>query len=472
MHKLNRRRKTWRPRLNNNLLCQNSKFKIQNSKRQGQSGQVLIFTLGLTAAILIATIFVLTLTQHSAEFVQQATKQVQAHQLAEAGLDRALEQLARDSTWTGENDTNLGPGTLTIAVSETDPPDPAKKRVVATGAVPRRQAGASQITLAIEVHGSGPGGQIGFNFAVQADTGGITMHHGSKIQGNVWSNGPVTGDSSAENQVITGTVTVAGPTGLIDRVKGTGSLTAHQITRAVTNANASADILTNTNFQSGTGYWEDQQSGNHGTLVHQTFTPPTAQTLPITDAHLDQLRATTNQAPTFNGDYAVPAGSPQTLGPLVISGNLDLAGSAHLTLMGNVRVLGNITLGNGAIIDGDPAAFGGSDETAVLLAEGDITANQSASFSGTVVILAIATTGNFTLHQSVQGKDILFAASPHGTTDVDQGDTVRQISAQTIILRNAAEIPSFPSTVQITYGGTGGGTWVYTPGTWQELPVN
>lgn len=436
---------------------------------KNQSGQILILALGITSVMLILTIFVLTLGQRSAQGSQRSAQIVQAKQLAEAGIDRAFEQLARDSQWAGEADTPLGPGTFTVTVSDTNPPDPARKLITATGAVPARIADATTTTISVEASGSSAGGSLSFSFAVQADTGGIEMHQGARIRGNVWSNGPITGLSSAQNQIITGGATVAGPSGLIDRVFAYGTVLANQVHRTITNSDATADILTNSQFRLGTGYWEDSQAGNQGALVHQAVTPPDPEPLPITDAIVDDIRATFAGAPTHTGDYNVPGYIPTSLGPLTITGNLDLAVGANLTLTGNVRVLGNITMRNSASLQADPAAFAGGQESAVFMAEGNIVAHQGARFVGSVVILGLAATGNFDLDVSVRGDNILFAATPHGNTDLRQGVVIRQISANRIILRNSAEIPTFPSSITLSYGGGGAGTWRYAPGTWREI---
>ena len=372
------------------ILMVKVRSEINQTTRQplnAQSGQVLILAMGLISLILLLTLFVLTLSHRTASNIQRSTQIIQARNLAEAGLNRALEQLARDSAWAGEVETTLGPGTFTIAVTDTNPPDPAHKLVRAVGAVPRLAPGATQVTLAMEVTGSGAGGQLSFNFAVQAGNGGIEMHNGARIRGNVWSNGPIIGLSSAQNQVITGGATAAGSTGLIDRVFVQGSILAHQINRAITSVNATADILTNTEFRTGKGYWEEQQSGNQGELIRTTVTLPEPQNLPLDDETVAEIRETFSSAPIHTGNYAIPGYVPQTLGPITITGNLDLATGANLTLTGNVRVLGNITLGNSASVQADPTQFSNGQETAIFMAEGNLVANQGARFVGSVVIV-------------------------------------------------------------------------------------
>lgn len=434
------------------------------------SGQVLMLTLGMLALVMLADGVLLSITTVTARRTKTVIHTIQARALAEAGLDRALQEIAVDSAWTGVSDQPLGTGTYTVTVSDADPGVTGRKKVVAQGAVPNRTKPLAQTTLELIVLGGSTGNQISFQYAVQAGDGGIDMHLGSRIRGNVWSNGPILGSSSAQNQVITGSATSAGVGGELERVQVNGTANAHILDRMITNSHGTA-----TTCQNSTIFGNLYAPNRTACTVVGSWTqspPPTdpsAQTLPITDEVVDELRATMSGNPIQTGNLDIAGFVPTTLGPLTVTGNLTLATGANVTLTGSISVMGNIIIGNSASVTTDATIYG-TGKTAILLADGNFTAHQGARFVGLASILAVAATGNVTLNNSVRGDNVLFVASPHGNTDMNNGAVVKQISANRIILRNFAEIPTFPSVVEITYGsGTGSGIWQIEPGSYRRI---
>lgn len=85
---------------------------------------------GIFTAMTTASVDLLT-TSERAERVRVASEQALA--LAEAGIDKAAYELNQDSSYTGETDTALSPGTFTITVSNIDD---STKQIIATGSVP------------------------------------------------------------------------------------------------------------------------------------------------------------------------------------------------------------------------------------------------------------------------------------------------------------------------------------------------
>ncbi|KKT74414.1 MAG: hypothetical protein UW71_C0024G0001, partial [Parcubacteria group bacterium GW2011_GWB1_44_7] len=70
------------------------------------------------------------------------------------------------------------------------------------------------------------GSGASFSYGVQVGDGGLNISNSATVEGNVFSNGPITGQNS---NLIKGDVISAGPTGLIDGVQATSSAYAHTI---------------------------------------------------------------------------------------------------------------------------------------------------------------------------------------------------------------------------------------------------
>lgn len=437
-----------------------------------ESGQVLIFTLSTLALILVVTMIILTVAAASGNQASRAVATTQARGLAEAGLERAIQQLGQDASWLGEENQSLGAGTYSVSVADVVPGVTNRKRITATGAVPNQTAPAGLVTLEVIVTGSSAGDQVTFQFAVQAGDNGIDMHLGSRIRGNVWSNGPIIGSSTAQNQVITGSATSANAGGELERVQVNGAAAAHTLDRMIASGNGTAYQCQNSTIFGNLQAPVRTACTVSGSWNQQTPPDPEPQALPITAAVVADLRESLVGAPTHSGNLTIPGFVPQTLGPLVITGNLTLSTAANVTLTGNVSVIGNIVINNSSTVTTDPTVYQNGAQTAFLLADGNFDARTGTRFIGLSPILAIAATGNALLGNSVRGDNVLFVSSPSGNTDMNNGAVVKQISSKKIILRNFAEIPTFPSQVVLSYGSAGGGSgvWQIEPDSWHIIP--
>ncbi len=135
---------------------------------------------------------------------RQAVAEAQALHIAEAGLDKAINGLNANSSFTGESSVTLSEGSYTTTVSTIDP---SNKQITSTGYVPN--AVNPKATVTIKGNVSIDVGSVAFNFGVQVGVGGLQMDNNSQVFGNVYSNGDITG-GPAGSGLITGDATVAG----------------------------------------------------------------------------------------------------------------------------------------------------------------------------------------------------------------------------------------------------------------------
>lgn len=165
-------------------------------------GEILLIALVFFAIFLtMSTALVSNVVAYS-NSQRHAIATTQALALAEAGLDKAAYELNQSSGYSGESNTALGAGVFSVAVTSIDA---NTKRVIVTGYVPNSTTptATKKISSNVAINSS----VVSFRFGVQVGNGGVTMGNGSRINGNLYTNGSVSGGG-----FVTGDVTVAGGT--------------------------------------------------------------------------------------------------------------------------------------------------------------------------------------------------------------------------------------------------------------------
>lgn len=169
-----------------------------------EKGQVLVLALVVVGLVMINTILI---AGGSLIFFQNSTYTIQAAQalnLAEAGVDKALASLnANPSSYNGEGETFLGPGSFSVTVTTKDA---STSIVKATGYVPNMASPKVKRTVSVEV---AKGDGISFVYGILVGEGGITMGNDSVINGSIYANNSIIGGN---NERITGDAIVAGGT--------------------------------------------------------------------------------------------------------------------------------------------------------------------------------------------------------------------------------------------------------------------
>ena len=164
-------------------------------------GQILFFSLIFTGIFLALSGGIISYTLINITAESQAVAQAQALALAEAGSDNAIYRLNQNPNYSGETNTALGPGTFTTTVTTINQ---NTKRITAAGNVTYGRGLTTsrtiQTTASIDIT------TISFSYGVQAGQGGLTMYNGSRINGNIFSNGTISGG----NGTVTGDALVAG----------------------------------------------------------------------------------------------------------------------------------------------------------------------------------------------------------------------------------------------------------------------
>ncbi len=171
-----------------------------------KNGYVAIVVIVFFAIILSLSAVLLQYVSTSVKSARTTVSSAQALQLADAGLDIAVSKLNQNLSYTGETNTAVGGGTVTIAVSTIDS---QTRAIVATGTSTFKGKTTSKTVRAnVGINSS----VISFRYGVQAGTGGFSLTGGSTINGNVYSNGTISATTGVH---ITGSAVAADPPALV-----------------------------------------------------------------------------------------------------------------------------------------------------------------------------------------------------------------------------------------------------------------
>ena len=307
--------------------------------------------------------------------------------------------------------------------------------------------------------------EASFNFGAQIGDGGMEMQLGSKIVGNIFSNGTIFGSGT-----ITETAIVAGNGNKIDG----SALTIKKDAQVHTckNATIEGDLTVVSGALGG---------GNSGCIVLGSILPElpsniTPVEFPVTPTMIAdwkvvaELGGTITPSPlptyTISGDT--------TLGPKKINGNLivNTGLGNELTLTGTIWITGTLEIKNNATVELDPS-YG--DLSGMMIVDGEIFIRPGVFLKGTsspVSFLMLVGMSSSTLESNpamevkntAQGA-ILF--TPNGLMVIDNTVDLVEATTKQLLLKNNATITYDLglANVNFTTGPSGGWSVI----SWKEV---
>lgn len=175
-----------------------------NKLNQEQSGQILVMSLIILTLLIINTVVIIGGSLSYNQSSKYSLQDVQAVNIAEAGLDKAIASLNKTAgNYNGESETSLGSGSYSVTISTIDA---STKQIVSTGYIPNKTN--PKVKRSVQVRIS-KGAGISFVYGMLIGNGGMTMGNGATINGSIYSNGSIIGGN---NETITGDIYVAGGT--------------------------------------------------------------------------------------------------------------------------------------------------------------------------------------------------------------------------------------------------------------------
>lgn len=129
---------------------------------------------------------------------------VQAINIAEAGLDKAIASLNKTAgSYNGESETVFGEGVYDVTVATIDA---SNKKITATGYIPSKTTPKVKRVVSMQITKDAG---ASFSYGVQTGQGGLMMSNNARVIGSVYSNGNITMNNGSQ---ITGDAIVAGGT--------------------------------------------------------------------------------------------------------------------------------------------------------------------------------------------------------------------------------------------------------------------
>ena len=404
-------------------------------KRNG--GQVMIVSVIFFIFISLAIISGLVVPSvREFKIANMSINSKRAYFLAESGVEDAVYRILTSKPISDSETISLDSNTATTAITSTGS---NQKEIISLGSVTNFQR---RINLILQ---SGAG--VGFNYGIQSGDGGFTLSGGSKITGNVYSNGNINGVGGVS---ITGTAIAAGATSFIgnqttptDPLKvGTGSVGDSWSYRAI-----GTTVAGNLYCQTG--------SQNNKICDTSKGIPPT-QPMPFTQENIDTWKAEGTDGGIITGATKCPGGfsggsctvnsKNATFGPGKITGNLTVTGT--LTLTGTLYVVGKVTVSNGGIVK-LPENF--NQYSATIISDGYVSLS-GGSYTGSgadgsyLFVVSTSTcpsgtgcSGNNAITIG-GGSGTIAVAAQNGTVDLGGGISINAAVGKTISAHNGAKI--------------------------------
>ncbi|OGE00244.1 hypothetical protein A3J17_03855 [Candidatus Curtissbacteria bacterium RIFCSPLOWO2_02_FULL_40_11] len=385
-------------------------------QRKQKGGFVLLLGIIVITAIVILSASQFERVANFVRFGNNKVLQGQAISLAEAGVDYALWQLNENAGDWYDSDGEVNVGTSgTFFVTVTDATANIKN-VVATGYIPNSINPRKQITVKTQVVIDNQ--TIAFNYAAQTDLGGVEMYSNAVVNGNVYTNGNITGFS---NSRINGEAWAA----------GTISSPDPTITVPPPHPNQATKDLPTFVAQ----YWKDAANINNDPYI---------------------------------GNLEYNSGS-HNLGPRKIEGNLTLNSNSWVTLQGPVHVTGNFAMNSNTRLYLDES-FGTTGT--VVIVDGTIQLNSNAEVFSTsatpkgYIILASTSTSSTAIELNSNAKaGVLYALS--GTLQINSNGTIVAMAANKLVLNSNATLTYDEGLASAQFSGGPGGSWQIRKGSYQ-----
>jgi len=261
---------------------------------------------------------------------------------------------------------------------------------------------------------------VSFFYGVQVGEGGFYLSGNSQVNGNIYSNGSITGGT------VTGSVISASTTGAISGVKvginGVGDAHAHNVFDSTVEGNLKCQV--------GSGNNKD---------CNTSFADPEPVSMPISDDQISEWKEEAEAGDIINGDYS--PNDPVALGPVKITGNFNIKNT--VTMTGTIWVEGVLSFNNTqAKIILATSTYGNKS--------GVIIVDKYTEFSGGSQIMSTGITGSYVMllvtsdcpkSSYCSGKNAISAkgnagsvvlSAPHGTISFGGNSSAKEVMAEKV----------------------------------------
>ena len=401
------------------------------------------------AAMLISVVFFLFislaiisgLVSPTVREIKNANDYVKSRQslfLSESGIEDAYFRLRTAKPITSPVSISLDGNTAITTITDSGY---NQKTISALGDVDMRQR-TNELVLE-----AGEG--TSFSYGMQVGVGGLTMNNNATINGSVYVNGNITDNNSGK---ITGTTIAVGTiSGENIGQLGSGDAWAH----TVNNSTIAGALYCKT-------------GGGNNKLCNTSRVDPSSLDFPISDEQVQGWKDEAVAGGTQTGNLNLSGDDALTLGPKKIVGSITLSNDAILTVSGMLWVTGNISISNQSLIRLSNSYGTGSG---VIVADGTITTNNSASFSGSgtagsyIMMLTTSTSSSAIEINNSAGTVILVA--PYGNITFNNTASAKEAIAKSITMNNNSVLSYETGLANVNFVSGPSGGWNIT--SWKEV---
>ncbi|MDP2909920.1 MAG: hypothetical protein Q8N69_02525, partial [bacterium] len=311
-----------------------------------------IFTVSVFLAGLAGVIVVLALGEKKILF--NNIKSIQSRYAAESGVEDILLRIKNSDLPAGSYVFNFNGNSADISLSE----NMGGIRTIISEGNSSSRIRKVRVVYAIDAD------HVSFNYGAQIGEGGMIMGNNSRVKGNVFSNGNISGGGEIENSVV---------------VSGNGN----KISGINVGENALVHSCENADIGGTLTYVSEGTVTNCSSAFMKTQSEEIdSEPLPISANRLDEWKSEAASGGILSSDYVCEGAcylGPVQIGWLDAPKNLIVSNNARLIIRGTVYVSGDISFGNGSVIELD-SSYGSL--SGIILASGKITANNGSSLRG------------------------------------------------------------------------------------------
>ena len=290
-----------------------------------------------------------------------------------------------------------------------------------------------------------------FYYGVQVGEGGLVMNNGSRVKGNVFSSGNISGSGIIDNNAI-----VSGNGKSISGVTVQGNAMAYSCLSGAT-IDGSLTYVTG-----------GVHTCTHGVLAEQSE-EILAQPPPIPDSQVDGWKSEATTA-CASADVTKLTQNNKTvsMGPCKITGNITFGNGLNLTLTGTLYITGNLTLGNTNSIklNSSYGTLGG-----VVISDGNIQMGRGNIFAGSgqagsYVLVVSTSTSDSAIVVGNNSVGAVFYTTAGGIT-ISNNVSVVEATGYKVIMENNSTIEYSSGIVNIYFASGPGGGWKVS--SWQDF---
>ncbi|NQV00910.1 MAG: hypothetical protein HQ537_02225 [Parcubacteria group bacterium] len=417
-------------------------IKIINSIKQEKGAALLLSIISILSVSLIIGLGLSSLSFNSLISAQNKIKSIESYYAAEAGIEDSLLRLKNGMQFSSPNSLTVEDGSAVVEASD----------LIGGSQTITSQGNVDNRIRKLAVTYSITSDEVNFFYGAQVGEGGIVMGNNSKIEGNVFSNGSISGGGE-----ITNIVTVANNGNKIEDI----TVGEDAYVYSCSNANIEGTLYSVSGGTIENCDYDDIE------ILDNEIEP---KDMPISEEQINEWKDDSILGGTISGDYTIT--ESESLGPIKITGDLSIGISAALNITGIIYVQGNVTINNNAIIQLD-SNFGSL--SGMIISDGKIKINNNVNVQGSgeqgSFLMMLSTNSSTDLNDPAidlynNAEGAIFYAS-NGVIYLHNNMNIREATAYKLAMDNGAIISYDVGLENINFSSGPGGSWQIE--NWEEI---